>query len=108
MGQRIGTIKSNDVQVVVWKNGDYFSFQIQKVYFNSRENEWKKAESVFATELDDVIKACNSAKEWLIKKGIAVKSLPKETALAGDTVKKVLNKLGIERGTHAIRTTERK
>ena len=96
MGQRIGKIKSNDIELIVWKNGDYYSFQIQKTYFNSREGEWKKADSVFANDLEDVIQVCLKAKAWLEKKGIEVKNLPKETALASMTVKKVLNDLGIK------------
>jgi len=93
MGQRIGTIKSNNVQLVVWRNGDYFSFQIQKVYFDKRSGEWKKAESVFGDELADVVTVCAKAMEWMKKKGISIKSLDKQTQRASTTVEGILRSI---------------
>ena len=93
MGQRIGTIKSNNVQLVVWRNGDYFSFQIQKVYLDKREGQWKKSETRFGDELADVVTVCAKAMEWMKKKGIEIKSLPKETARANTVVESILTKL---------------
>jgi hypothetical protein len=95
MGQRIGTIKSNNVQLVVWRNGDYFSFQIQKAYRDSRSGEWKKAESVFGDELADVVTVCAKAMEWMKKKNIEIKSLDKQTQRASSTVESILRSIGI-------------
>lgn len=98
MGQRIGTIKSNNVQLVVWRNGDYFSFQIQKVYFDKRSGEWKKAESVFGDELADVVTVCAKAMHWMKKKNITVKSLDKHTERVSTTVESILRSLETKTG----------
>ena len=94
MGQRIGTIKSNNVQLVVWRNGDYFSFQIQKAYLDKREGQWKKSETIFGDELADVVTVCAKAMEWMKKKNIEIKSLDKHTQRTSTTVDSILRSIG--------------